>query len=183
MKIRFNALLVSVYMIASGQHMPALADPIDPSDYETLEAQLIHHPSLIALTYQADASRERGIAATALPDPVVSVGVNNFPIFDPSFSEFLPTNKAVGVRQRFPNRAGRNARAGQNQATADQIDRIRAAQLATLRGTLISLLHEKRRIDRQRDLAQKRNAKYDELTEVVEELSAETVLPGGSESI
>lgn len=168
MKTRFNALLVAVCMMASGQYMPALADPIEPSDFEMLETQLIHHPSLAALIYQADASRERGIAATALPDPVVSVGVNNFPIFDPSFSEFLPTNKAVGVRQEFPNRAGRNARAGQNQATADQIDRIRAAQLATLRGTLISLLHEKRRIDRQRDLAQQRNAKYDELTEVVE---------------
>lgn len=136
--------------------------------FEELEARLADHPSLAALTYQADASRERSVAATALPDPVVSVGINNFPIFDPSFSEFLPTNKAVGVRQDFPNRAGRDARSGEARAVAEQTERIRTAQLATLRGELIALLHEKRRIARQRDLARGRNEKYDELTGVVE---------------
>lgn len=136
--------------------------------FEELEARLADHPSLTALTYRADASRERGVAATALPDPVVSVGINNFPIFDPSFSEFLPTNKAIGVRQDFPNRAGREARSGEARAMAEQTDRIQDAQLATLRGELIALLHEKARIERQRALAQQRNAKYDELTEVAQ---------------
>lgn len=136
--------------------------------FEELEARLADHPSLAALTYQADASRERGVAATALPDPVVSVGITNFPIFDPSFSEFLPTNKAIGVRQDFPNRAGRNARSGEARAMAEQTDRIQAAQLATLRGELIALLHEKARIERQRVLAGERNKKYDELTQVAQ---------------
>lgn len=136
--------------------------------FEDLEGRLADHPSLTALTYQADASRERGLAATALPDPVVSVGINNFPIFDPSFSDFLPTNKAVGVRQEFPNRAGREARAGESRALAERTERIRTAQLVTLRGELIALLNEKKRIARQRELAQERNEKYDELTRVVE---------------
>ena len=136
--------------------------------FEELEARLADHPSLAALTYQADASRERGAAATALPDPVVSVGINNFPIFDPSFSEFLPTNKAVGVRQDFPNRAGRDARSGEARAMAERTDRIQDAQRATLRGELIALLHEKSRIARQRVLAHERNAKYDELTQVAQ---------------
>jgi outer membrane protein TolC len=136
--------------------------------FEELEARLADHPSLASLKYQAEASRELGTAATALPDPVVSVGINNFPIFDPSFSEFLPTNKAVGVRQEFPNRAGREARAGEARAIAEQSDRMRDAQLDTLRGELIALLHEKKRISRQRDLARQRDKKYDELTDVVE---------------
>ncbi|MEL7322553.1 MAG: TolC family protein [Pseudomonadota bacterium] len=136
--------------------------------FAELEARLADHPSLAALTYRADASRERSVAATSLPDPVVSVGINNFPIFDPSFSEFLPTNKAVGVRQDFPNRAGRDARSGEARAMAEQTDRIQDAQLATLRGELIALLHEKSRIARQRVLAGERNAKYDELTEVAQ---------------
>lgn len=136
--------------------------------FEDLEARLADHPSLAALTYRADASRERGIAATALPDPVVSVGINNFPIFDPSFSDFLPTNKAVGIRQQFPNRAGRQARAGEARAMAEQTGRIRAAHFATLRGELIGLLHEKRRIERQRALALRQNDKHDDLTDVVE---------------
>lgn len=158
-KFRLAVMLLASVLPGSG----ALAQSL-----EELEARLADHPSLAALTYQADASRERGIAATALPDPVISVGINNFPIFDPSFSEFLPTNKAVGVRQEFPNRAGREARAGEARAMAAQTDRIRDAQLATLRGELIALLHDKRRIDRQRELARQRNEKYDELTGVVE---------------
>lgn len=135
---------------------------------EDLEARLLDHPSLNALTYDAEAWRERSTAATALPDPVVSVGINNFPIFDPSFSEFLPTNKAVGIRQDFPNRAGREARAGEARMSAEQTDRIRSAQFATLRGELIALLYEQERIETQRQLAATQNEKYDELGGVVE---------------
>lgn len=137
-------------------------------DLDDLEARLAGHPSLLALTYQADASRERSLAATALPDPVVSVGINNFPVFDPSFSDFLPTNKALGISQAFPSRAGRQARSGESRAMAGQAERVGAAQLATLRGELIALLHEKAAISRQRDLARARSGKYDELTRVVE---------------
>ncbi len=122
---------------------PLLAMPVAAQSMDELESRLSNHPSLTALTYQADASRERGQAATALPDPVVSVGINNFPIFDPSFSDFLPTNKAIGVRQEFPNRAGREARAGEARTLAAQTDLVRSAQLAALRGELIALLHEK----------------------------------------
>lgn len=158
-----KAWLFSALCISGLLGHPALAQP-----FEELEARLADHPSLTALTYQADASRELGRAATGLPDPVVSIGVNNFPIFDPSFSDFLPTNKAVGVRQEFPNRAGREARAGEARAAAERTERIRSAQYATLRGELIALLYEKQRIAQQSDFARARNEKYDELTGVAE---------------
>lgn len=168
MPTTFKIWLASALLACALPSSLAFAEPTEGLAFKELEARLSDHPSLTALTYQAEASRERGIAATALPDPVVSVGINNFPIFDPSFSDFLPTNKAVGVRQDFPNRAGREARAGEARAVAEQTDRIRAAQMATLRGELIALLHEKQRIERQRGFARQRNEKYDELTGVVE---------------
>ncbi|WOR14402.1 TolC family protein [Hyphomonas sp. FCG-A18] len=168
MPTTFKIWLASALLVCALPGSLAFAQPTEGLAFEELEARLSDHPSLTALTFQAEASRERGNAATALPDPVVSVGINNFPIFDPSFSDFLPTNKVVGVRQDFPNRGGRDARAGEARAMAEQTDRIRAAQLATLRGELIALLYEKRRIERQRDLARQRNGKYNELTGVVE---------------
>lgn len=168
MPTTFKIWLASALLACALPGSLAFAQPTEGLAFEELEARLSDHPSLTALTFQAEASRERGNAATALPDPVVSVGINNFPIFDPSFSDFLPTNKVVGVRQDFPNRGGRDARAGEARAMAEQTDRIRAAQLATLRGELIALLYEKRRIERQRDLARQRNGKYNELTGVVE---------------
>lgn len=163
MPVTFKSIPLCAAFAWSWFSLSAAAQP-----FEDLEARLAEHPSLTALTYQSEASRERSVAATALPDPVVSLGVNNFPIADPSFSEFLPTNKAIGVRQDFPNRAGRKARAGEARAVAEQSDLIHAAQLAALRGELIALLHQKARIARQRDLAEQRRAKYDELTDVVE---------------
>ena len=136
--------------------------------FDDIEARLADHPSLSALAYRAEAHRERSLAATALPDPVVSLGINNFPIFDPSFSNVLPTHKALGIRQDFPNRAVREARSGAARALAEQTDRLRLAQRAALRAELIALLHDKARIERQRELTRARDKKYDELNDVVQ---------------
>ena len=150
--------LVSV-VLAKGAHAQSFQD---------LESRLRGHPSLTALGYEAEAGRERAIAATALPDPVISVGINNFPIFSPSFDSYLPTNKAVGIRQQFPNLAGREARAGEARAMSAQTEAVRDARYAALRAELIVLLADKRRIARQRTLAEARDAKYDELVDIVE---------------
>ena len=136
--------------------------------FNELEARLKSHPSLSALGYDAEANRERAIAATALPDPVVSLGINNFPIFDPSFDTYLPTNKAVGIRQQIPNLAGRQARAGEARAMSVRTEAVRDARYAALRAELIALLADKRRLARQRTLAEAQNAKYDELVDIVE---------------
>lgn len=157
-----NWLLCAALALAAGT-LPAASQSLDE-----LDARLRDHPSLEALTHRAEASRERAVAATALPDPVVSLGVNNFPVFDPSFNTFLPTNKAVGISQAIPSRAGREARSGEGRAIAAQTERLREAQLAMLRGELVALLHEKQSLARQRDLAGARRAKYDELTVVAE---------------
>ncbi|MBF34786.1 MAG: transporter [Hyphomonadaceae bacterium] len=150
--------LVSV-VLAKGAHAQSFQD---------LESRLRGHPSLTALGYEAEAGRERAIAATALPDPVISVGINNFPIFSPSFDSYLPTNKAVGIRQQFPTLAGREARAGEARAMSAQTEAVRDARYAALRAELIVLLADKRRIARQRTLAEARDAKYDELVDIVE---------------
>jgi len=103
-----------------------------------------------------------------LPDPVISLGINNFPIFDPSFNEFLPTNKAIGVQQRFPNRATRRARANSISAEAEQLEQLREQTLAAMRAELVSLLHNKVRITKQRSFAQQRGKKYGQLVDVIE---------------
>ncbi|MFH1517224.1 MAG: TolC family protein [Pseudomonadota bacterium] len=155
-----NGLLSAALALAAGA-LPAASQSLDE-----LDARLRQHPSLEALTQRADAGRERAVAATALPDPVISLGINNFPVYDPSFNAFLPTNKAVGVSQAIPSRAGREARSGEARAMAVQTDRLRDAQLAMLHGELVALLHEKQSIAGQQELAESRHVKYDELTEV-----------------
>ncbi len=136
--------------------------------FQDLEQRLSAHPSLHALSQAADASRERGQAALALPDPVVSLGVNNFPIFDPSFNTFLPTHKAIGVRQDVPNSAERRARAQGALASAEESEALRAARYAGLRGELILLLHQNHHLERRNALLDEQAAKYAELKTVLE---------------
>ncbi|MGV6821000.1 MAG: TolC family protein [Parvularcula sp.] len=135
---------------------------------DELTARLELHPSVVALSHQADAAHQRSVAATALPDPVISVGVNNFPVADPSFTEYLPTNKAIGVRQAIPNKASRQAKADASYERAGRAELQRSAQIAALTGQLVALLHEKRRIREERRLIELREKKYQELVSVAE---------------
>jgi len=147
----------------------AIAAPhANAQTFEDLEARLSAHPSLAALGSEADADRERSRAAMALPDPIVSVGINNFPIFDPAFDTFLPTNKAVGIRQDIPNYAERRARAQGALANADEREALRAERYATLRGELILLLHHRHHLEHHVRLIDAQEAKYSELKTVFE---------------
>ncbi|HBL93819.1 MAG TPA: transporter [Hyphomonas sp.] len=148
--------------------LAALAPATVAQSMDALEAKLFDHPSLNAMRYGSDASRERAQAAMGLPDPVVSVGINNFPIFDPSFDTFLPTNKAVGIRQQIPNRSGRAAKSNEALQRAVENDAATDMQFAQLQAALQVALIEKRRIEAQQVLAEARDAKYAELVGIVE---------------
>jgi len=61
------------------------AESLYAQTFSELEAKLQKHPQLQSLSYQADSQRQQSTASMGLPDPVVSLGINNFPVFDPSF--------------------------------------------------------------------------------------------------
>ena len=132
-----------------------------------LDARLRAYPQLDAYNLRADAERERGSAATALPDPEITMGLNNFPLFDPSFTEYLPTNKSIGLRQRFPNGDRRDAVRDEAFARASRLDAARAARLAELRADLRVQLVTLQRVEEQIVLLDGRLAKYAELDEIV----------------
>ncbi len=133
-----------------------------------LEARLAEHPELEAMRYQSMGLRERATAAEALPDPVLSFGILNFPLLDPSFSRYLPTSKTVGVRQMFPHRDARDARATQASQSAARNDTVIDQRFAELRADLIVALVDRERVAALRALLGARDAKYDELAQIVE---------------
>lgn len=133
-----------------------------------LETILRSHPSLDALSLSAQANRHRAEGALGLPDPIVSLQLNNVPLFDPSFSEYLPSNKAVGIRQALPSRTKRKANALKSQRQAIEQDLEREQQYARLRGQLLIYLIEKNSLEAQRAFALAQQAKYDELTEIID---------------
>lgn len=71
-------------------------------------------PNLQAATLQVQAARSAAAAAGALPDPRLTLGVDNFPVSGPNagrFGEEEMTMATVGLMQEFPNRARKRAEA------------------------------------------------------------------------
>ncbi|HPF27929.1 MAG TPA: TolC family protein [Steroidobacteraceae bacterium] len=155
--------LAAVLLVAACLPCVAVAQ-----SFADLELRLRSHPALQAIDYQVDADRERAIAARALPDPVISVGVNNLPVRDPSFDTFLPTAKVIGVRQQIPSGAERDARSLAAVRRSAESQAMAEARFAELRRDLLLQLVEKQRIAQQRALLLQRDAKLLELVGVVE---------------
>ncbi|MBV1692391.1 TolC family protein [Novosphingobium sp. G106] len=95
----------------------ALAEPL------TFDAALrragSEAPSLKASASGVDAARSAETASGQLPDPTLSVGIDNFPISGPpafSFTRDSMTMARIGVEQAFPNPAKRRAQRERAQA-------------------------------------------------------------------
>ena len=158
-----HAALVGVALASVSGTASALAQ-----DFDQLEARLREHPTLEAMRHQSTEFRERAATAVALPDPVLSFGILNFPLLDASFSRYPPTSKAVGVRQMIPSRARRDAQAAQASRSALQNDAAIDQRFAELRADLIVALVDQQRVVTQQALLAARDSKYDELAQIVE---------------
>ena len=130
-------------------------------------ARLAEHPSVVALERTAEAGSRRAEAALGLPDPELSLGLNNVPVEDPAFDRFLPTNKAVGITQRIPHPERLRAESRWRGSEA-ALPRLQAAyQLSQLRAQLLSALVDLERVATVRTLLLRRAALYRELSGVL----------------
>lgn len=108
--------------------LPALALPTlavgEPLTFEgAISRALGEAPSIRAAEARVQASQSASIAADQLPDPSLTVGIENFPISGPpafSFSGESMTMERIGLEQAFPNPAKRQARAQRAQAEIGQ---------------------------------------------------------------
>ncbi len=78
----------------------------DIDDYLEL---LDSHPSVQRVLQEKEALEFQADGALGLPDPILSLGVENIPITDPSFDQYLPSSKTVGFSQNIPNPSQRKA--------------------------------------------------------------------------
>lgn len=157
--MRLGAALITVIAPSAGA--------ASAQSFEALEARLADHPSVQGLRAQSAARDELAAAAGALPDPTVSVGVNNVPISDPAFDRVAMTNKVIGVNQNIPGFGVRRARTAREQSRS-RANGLRADyQLSMLRAELIATLADKERIKAQLDYREQQHARYDELEDIL----------------
>jgi cobalt-zinc-cadmium efflux system outer membrane protein len=161
-------LLLGLNSSANGEVSPAKPLVFADLQFAELESRLTDHPALQGLRFRSHAMRERATAASALPDPIISLGLNNVPVADFSFDTFLPTNKSIGIQQSFPNRAGRRAREENATTKSAALEIAASYEFARLRASLITNLIEQARIKQDIALASARDLKYAELQEVIQ---------------
>ena len=110
-------------------------------------------PSLAANAAEVEARRSEAIAAGQLPDPTLTVGIDNFPVSGPpafSLSRDSMTMERIGIEQAFPNPAKRRAQQGRAQADigvaeADLAVDVQNVQLETALAW-VDLYYAKRRL-------------------------------------
>ena len=110
-------------------------------------------PSIRASAAGVEAKRAAAIAAGQLPDPVLTVGIDSFPVSGPpafSFSRDSMTVERFGIDQSFPNPAkrraqGERARADSGIAQSDLALETQSVRLETALAW-IDLYYAKRRL-------------------------------------
>ena len=92
-----------VFAAATVMSIPALAQQTSPLTLAAAEdLALAAEPGQQALAAKAAALDERAVIAGELPDPMLRVGLNNFPLESGGFRTEGMTNIAVGLQQAFP---------------------------------------------------------------------------------
>ena len=118
-----------------------------------LERAAANAPSVQASEAGVDAKRSAAIASGRLPDPTLSVGIDNFPISGPpafTLNGDSMTMARIGIEQAFPNPAKRRAQRGRAQADIGvaEADLAVEAQNVRLETALawVDLYYAKRRL-------------------------------------
>lgn len=97
-----------------------------------VEAALAANPTLRAARQRLEAARTRITPAGLLPDPMLMAGVQNLPVSEPGFTDFM-TMKMVGVGQTipYPGKLGLRRRAAESEAVAAEAALAAATRAVT----------------------------------------------------
>ena len=98
-----NVCRALLFVVTTFISLPVLAQQSIPLTLaEAEDRALVAEPGQLALQAKAAALSERGVVAGELPDPMLRVGLNNFPIQSGGFTTEGMTHAAIGLRQAFP---------------------------------------------------------------------------------
>jgi outer membrane protein TolC len=93
----FLIVLATIVALDANARQPL---PLTLAEAEDLALE--QEPGRASLLAQADAFEEESVAAGQLPDPMLRVGVMNYPIESGGFSTEGMTQAQLGIRQAFP---------------------------------------------------------------------------------
>jgi outer membrane protein TolC len=156
MPIRF--LILTVILFTSAQNANA-------ETFAGYVKRLAEHPQVMQILEQGIRYKELSDGAMGLPDPVLTIGVDNVPVSDPGFDQFLPTSKLIGFKQQIPSYSARKAKSEKQEKLSKKQQLIADYTMLRLEAMLTSMLAQLDKVKQQEAYAQKQLVHYKALEE------------------
>jgi cobalt-zinc-cadmium efflux system outer membrane protein len=116
-----RALIAGSALIATGSSTAFAQSASSPPLDSLIAIATVHNPAIRAANARTDAAEARVGSAGARSDPMLMAGVQNFPVSEPGFSDFM-TMKMIGISQTipFPGKLARRTEAAKQEADASR---------------------------------------------------------------
>ena len=132
-------------------------------DFDSYVNKLKEHPAIESVLENSKKYKNLANSEMGLPDPQLIVGVDNVPVSDPSFNQFLPTAKVYGFRQQIPRYSLRKAKSNKQLVLSKKQRLIADYSLNRLKAYFISSLYEYDKVRKLEDILKKQISYYKEL--------------------
>ena len=132
-------------------------------DFDSYVNKLKEHPAIESVLENSKKYKNLANSEMGLPDPQLVVGVDNVPVSDPSFNQFLPTAKVYGFRQQIPRYSLRKAKSNKQLVLSKKQRLIADYSLNRLKAYFISSLYEYDKVTKLEDILKKQISYYKEL--------------------
>lgn len=135
-------LLLMLYLAVAHTAARAELTPL-----EAMVERLHEHPEVRMNESMAREWSNSSDGALGLPNPSITIGLNNVPADDPmNLERYLPSNRSLEFKQAIPNGDAREAMRRTLLARSEVAELERLKVLARLKESLITALAERRRI-------------------------------------
>lgn len=125
----FSGLIVFLFASAGiVRAQPGFMLTLTEAERQALDGE----PGIAAAAARAQSLAEKSIAAGALPDPQLRLGVMNLPVNSYDFDQEPMTQKQIGIQQMFPPAGSRRAmreQLGHQSSALDQVAAVRQRQV------------------------------------------------------
>jgi len=132
-------------------------------DFDSYIGKLREHPAIESILENSKKYKELSSSEMGLPDPQLIFGVDNVPVSDPSFNQFLPTAKVYGFRQQIPGYSLRKAKSNKQLVLSKKQRLLAKYSLSRLEAYFTTTLYEYDKVKKLENIFQKQIKYYKEL--------------------
>jgi len=136
-----TALFLSVQAYAKSNSQESVT-------FENYIAKLKEHPQVTAILSDSDKYKELSKGEMGIPDPQITLGMENVPFDNFAFDKFLPTSKTLGFRQDIPSYGLRKARSEKQKKISEKRELLAEYTVKRLKAYLITSISELEKVNR-----------------------------------